>query len=112
MKTSTFNQTWETTGAIKTVKGEIVVTMNYISKTITGHNPSTHDDVTKNIPVHKIEGWIDGVIYYQDMNAESEHGVILSVDHCKKQMEATMYQRANSQPVKTFLDKMSDLGFK
>ena len=91
------------------VKIEIVATMNYTSKTITGTHAGTHDDYSKNIPVHKVEVFINGEIWEKELDLtseimlynESERLIKIALGHCQN--------LATSEPVKTFGEKMQDL---
>lgn len=98
-------------GAIKTIEGKIVVTKNYSTKTITGTNASTHDDYKKDIPIHKIEGFIEDKIWWIQNNIETEHLLLSEAERCEKQMSEHMITLANSEPIKSFEDKMKELGF-
>lgn len=109
MKQSTFKKVVSATGSQGTVSAEVVATMNYTSKTVNGTNPSTHDDYSKDIPVHKIEVFVNGSLWAKELEltselmlyVESERQISLAEEHCKK--------IANMEPVKTFGQKMQEL---
>lgn len=109
MRQSTFKKEVYATGSQGTVKAEIVATMNYTSKEITGTHGVTHDDFTKTIPVHKVEVFINGKIWEKELELtselmlynESERLIKIAKEHCEN--------LANSEPVKTFGEKMIDL---
>lgn len=111
MKQQIFTQEWETMGSVSTVKGKIVVTMNYTTKNITAHNHSTHDDIPRTIGIHKIVGYINGKVWWNSGDLDSENIVLSESERCKKQMQSDMDNLANTQPIKTFADKMKGLGF-
>jgi len=109
MKQSIFKKEVSATGSQGTVKAEIIATINYSSKTISGTHSSTHDEYSKNIPIHKIEVFVNGNIWEKEMNLdsglmvynESERLINIAKEHCEK--------LANSEPVKSFGDKMASL---
>lgn len=109
MKQSIFKKEVFATGSQGTVKAEIVATMNYTSKTITGTHSGTHDDYEKNIPVHKVEVFINGNIWEKELELtseimlynEAERLINLAQEHCTK--------LATSEPVKSFGEKMQEL---
>lgn len=109
MKQSIFKKEVFASGSQGTVKAEIVATMNYTSKTITGTHAATHDDYEKNIPVHKVEVFINGKVWEKELELtseimlynEAERLIEIAQEHCQK--------LATSEPVKTFGEKMSEL---
>ena len=109
MKQSIFKKEVFASGSQGTVKAEIIATMNYTSKTITGTHAGTHDDYEKNIPVHKVEVFINGKIWEKELELtseimlynEAERLIKIAQEHCQK--------LATSEPVKTFGEKMSEL---
>ena len=109
MRQSTFKKEVSATGSQGTVKAEIVATMNYTTKKITGTHAGTHDDFEKNIPIHKIEVFVNGNLWEKELELdselmlynESERLIALAKDH--------VTNLANSEPVKTFGEKMIDL---
>lgn len=112
MKKSEFTQEWEVKGTVRTVKAKIVVTMNYSSKNYAYYNPFTHDDEQRAMSIHKIEGYIDGNLWWKDVDVKNENIILSEVARCKKQMNEEMQKKANSVPDKSFVEKMQDLGFK
>lgn len=110
MKQSIFKQEWEVTGKASTVKGEIIVTMNYDTKTVVGTHAGTHDDYSRTNPVHKLESFIDGKIWWKKTDLNTEYSVLQEAEHCKKAMQEHMAMLSNDM-TKTFVDKMTDLGF-
>ncbi len=109
MKQSIFKKEVFATGSQGTVKAEIVATMNYTSKTVTGTHSATHDDYSNSVPVHKVEVFINGKIWEKELDLtsemmlynESERLIKIAQEHCKN--------LANDKPVKTFGEKMQSL---
>jgi len=109
MKQSIFKKEVFATGSQCTVKAEIVATMNYTTKKIFGTHAVTHDDYERNIPVHKVEVFINGSLWQsktelaseQSVYNESQRLIKLAQDHCQN--------LANSEPVKSFGEKMKEL---
>lgn len=109
MKQSIFKKEVFASGSQGTVKAEVVATMNYSTKTITGTHAATHDDYEKNIPVHKVEVFINGKVWEKELELtseimlynEAERLIKIAQEHCQK--------LATSEPVKTFGEKMSEL---
>lgn len=112
MKQSIYNQELNITGSVRTVKGIITVTMNYTTETYTYNNISTHDSEKMQRRVHKVEGFVDGNLHWKKFSLKSEHEVLSEVEACKNLMTSDMQKMANSRPIKTFTEKMNDLGFK
>lgn len=112
MRQSIFKQSFLTKGKVKTVNGELVVTMNYTTKTITGTHRATHDDFSKQVPQHKIEAFVDGNLWDKQLELDSELMVENEVVRMKDKLEKHLEIVANSEPVKSFLEKMQELGFK
>ena len=64
MKQSVFVKEWEVSGPAQTVKGKIVVTMNYNSTVVTGTHALTHDTFMKREYMSKIEGFLNDVLFW------------------------------------------------
>lgn len=109
MKQSIFKKEVSATGSQGTVKAEIVATMNYTSKTITGTHAATHDDYSKNIPVHKVEVFINGKIWEKELDLTSEIMLYNEAERLIKLAQEHCQNLATSEPVKTFGEKMSEL---
>lgn len=112
MRQSIFKQSFLTKGKVKTVNGELVVTMNYTTKTINGTHAVTHDDFTKQVSQHKIEAFVDGKLWDKQLELDSELMVENEVERMKDKLEKHLETVANSEPVKSFVEKMQELGFK
>ena len=112
MRQSIFKQSFLTKGKVKTVNGELVVTMNYTTKTIKGTHAVTHDDFTKQAPQHKIEAFVEGKLWDKQLELDSELMVENEVEQMKDKLEKHLETVANSEPVKSFVEKMQELGFK
>jgi len=111
MRVSRFTKTLSVAGSHGVITGTIEVTMNYASTTIKGTHAVTHDDYVKPMSVHKIEGYIGDKIHWKQADLNDENRVLNEVERCEKQLLADMHDMANKEPVKTFADKMKDLGF-
>lgn len=109
MKQSIFEKEVYATGSQGTVKAKIVATMNYSQKTITGTHAVTHDDYSKTIPVHKVEVFINGQVWNKELELSSEMMVYNESERLIKLAKDEVEKLANSVPVKTFGEKMSDL---
>ena len=72
MKQSIFKKEVFASGSQGTVKAEIVATMNYSSKRIKGTHSATHDDFERSVPVHKVEVFINGKIWENEVELTSE----------------------------------------
>lgn len=111
MKKSTFEKEFTVVGNFKTVHGRILVTMNYNQKEIIGTNNATHDDFKKTAYVSKVEGFIDNVIHWKELDVMSEHLILHEVQRCETQLREDMKVLANKEKEKCFADKMKILGF-
>jgi hypothetical protein len=111
MRQSTFKQSFQKTGKVRSVTGELIVTMNYKSKTVTGTHAVTHDDYSRQISQHKIEMFIDGILWKEVLELDSEAMVENEIKKAKSLIEKEIDSISNSEPVKSFSDKMADLGF-
>lgn len=109
MRQSTFKKEVFATGSQGTVKAEIIATMNYDSKTIKGTHAYTHDDFTKNIPIHKVEVFINGKIWEKELDLDSEIMLYNEAERLIKIAQEHCTNLANSEPVKTFGEKMTEL---
>lgn len=111
MRISRFDKDLSVTGPNGTIKGQIIVTMNHLSSTVTCTHAVTHDDYKKTVYMHKVEGLVDGHIIFQDKSCLSERDVVSQVKNCEKQILEQLQLLANKKPALTFLDQMKELGF-
>jgi len=111
MRQSTFTQEFTQTGPLQLVTGKIVVTMNYTTKTITGTNASTHDDYSTQVTLHKVETFINGQVYQKELEIRDESLVIIKTKELKKDLQTRIEKMSNEEPVKTFTQQMTELGF-
>lgn len=109
MKQSIFKKEVFATGSQGTVKAEIVATMNYTSKKNTGTHAATHDDYSENIPVHKVEVFINGKIWEKELDISSELMLYNEAERLIKIAQEYCQKLATSEPVKTFGEKMQEL---
>lgn len=111
MRQSIFKQKLTKKGKAKTVNGELVVTMNYKTKIINGTHAITHDDFTKQVYQHKIEAFVDGKLWDSRLELDSELMVENEVERMKDEFEKHLETVGDLEPVKSFIEKMHELGF-
>jgi hypothetical protein len=109
MRQSFFKKEVSATGSQGTAKAEIIATMNYDSKVIAGTHPSTHDDFSKRIPVHKVEVFVNNNIIYKSLGIQSEDDVYSESERLIELAILYVENLATHKPVKTFGDKMTEL---
>lgn len=112
MKVSQFTQELYVAGSMRSVSGKIVVTMNHTTENYQYNNPSTHESEPKSRSLHKVVGYINGSIYWENNDVKSEESVITETTKCKHILLKNMESLGNSQEQKSFVDKMKELGFK
>lgn len=112
MRQSIFKQSFQKSGSVRNVTGEVVVTMNYKTKTVTGTHPVTHDDYSRQVSLHKIEMFIDGKKWKEVLELDSERMVENESIKAKQQIEKRIDDLANTQPEKCFSERMAAIGFK
>ena len=112
MSKSIFKQSFLIKGDVKTVNGELIVTMNHITKIFNRTHGITHDDYTKSISLHKIEAFVDGKLWDKQLELVSEQMVENEVERMKDKLVKHLEIVANSGPTKSFTEKMQELGFK
>jgi len=109
MKISTFRKEVFATGSQGAVRAEIIATMNYTTKTITGIQPSTHEDFLRNILIHKVEVFINGKVWEKELELTSEMMLYNESERLIKIAQDHVTKLANSEPVPTFGEKMASL---
>lgn len=109
MRQSIFKKEVFATGSQGTVRAEVIATMNYTSKVITGTHAGTHDDFSKQIPLHKVEVIINGKVWEKSLELTSEIMLYNESQRLIKIAEEDCQKLATSEPVKTFSEKMSEL---
>ena len=109
MKQSIFKKELSVTGKNGTFTGLVIATLNHTTKSISGTHAGSHDDYTKTIPVHKVEGFVNGKIW--SGNPEIHHeALVLSVSQQMiNAVEKELLKLANEDPEPTFIDKMTKL---
>lgn len=90
--------------------GNILVTMNYTTAVVNRTNPSSHEQYEKVIPLHKIEGYINNKLHWKQLDLDHENMVLNEIERCEKQLLDDMHKMANEEPIKSFADKIKDLG--
>ena len=111
MRQPIFKQSFLSKGKVKTVNGELVVTMNYATKAISGTHAVTHDYFTKQVSQHKIEAFVEGELWDKQLELDSELMLENEAERMKDKLEKHLENIANSEPVKSFVEKMRELGF-
>ena len=112
MRHSTFKQSFQKSGSVRNVTGELVVTMNYKAKTVIGTHAVTHDDYSRQVSLHKIEMFIDGEKWKEVLELDSERMVENESIKAKDQIEQRINDLANTEPEKPFFERMAAIGFK
>ena len=109
MKQPIFRKEVSATGKYGTFKAEIIATMNYGSKTVTGTHAGTHDDYEKQIPVHKVDVFINKELVHARVDLESETALYKECELAIKLASERIHVLATDAPVKSFIDKMWEL---
>lgn len=109
MKQSIFEKEYTVSGKNGTFKALVKVTMNYTTKPIKGTHAVTHDDFTKDIPLHKVETIINGQMWKEVKELESEERVLFETQKARNEANSRIQTLANEEPAKTFLDKMNEI---
>lgn len=110
MKQSYFTKNLSIQGSVRTVTGRVKVHMNSGSSIVTGTHAATHDDYTTKVYTHSITSDIDGVPF-ADKTVSNEAEVIQAVEEITEITVSHMSLLAEAKPVKSFLEKMRELGF-
>jgi len=109
MKESIFKKDFTIAGKNGTFTGCVMATLNHTTKTITGTNAVTHDDYTKTIPIHKVEGFIGGNLWCNDKLILTEGRVLSVSNEMINAVERELYRLANQDIEPTFIEKMNKL---
>lgn len=109
MKQSIFKKDFTVTGKNGTFTGSVVTTLNHTTKTISGTNAITHDDYTKTIPIHKVEGFISGNLWNKDNLISTEERVLSVSKDMINAVERELSRLANKDKEPTFIEKMTKL---
>jgi hypothetical protein len=109
MRQSIFKKQLTATGKQGTVNAEVITTMNYDSKTITGTHAATHDDYSRNVPVHKVECFLNGKVWKKSEALDSELMVFNESEKWIRETNLYIQKLANEEPIKTFGEKMCEL---
>ena len=99
----TFKQSFQEKGEVRSVTGELIVSMNYFLKPIQG----THGTMN----THKIEVFIDGKLVDGVYEIESDATLLKQIEKVKPKLIQKLKELSNQQPEKSFVDKMKELGF-
>lgn len=109
MRVSTFRKHLSATGTHGTVRAEVVTTMNYETKKINGTHFSTHEDFASNIRLHKVEVFIDGVIWQGTDKLNTESAVLKESERWIKEAANHIVKLSKEKPKKGFSEKMNEL---
>jgi len=108
MKKYTYKEEFH--GTEQTVLLEIMLTMNYESKTTEKEGGFT-DGLKTTIHYHKIEVFVDGTMCHKVPKINSERDAIRLVKQTKETYEKVAKQKADTKPEKTFHVELLELGF-
>lgn len=111
MKKSIFTKELKVIGKVRGVTGKIIVTMNHSKTTHTGTNNFTHDDYSKVVTTHRIEGYIGDTRIHDVIHLTEESQVLATVKTIEKSMLERMQISADNPDQKTFEAQMAALGF-
>lgn len=109
MKQSVYSKEYSATGKNGTFTAEVTVVMNYSSKILPGHNPSTHEDTSLSSPVHKVEVCVDGKFWKKVEQIESEAKVLEETEKLRNETLAHLEELAKCDPVVSFTDKINEI---
>ena len=109
MRQSSFEKELSATGSQGTVNAIVKASLNYRTKTVTGTHSATHDDFTKNVGVHKVESYVNGILWKSSTELDSELMVLNESEKLLKETISHIADLANTEPVKTFAEKMQEL---
>lgn len=104
-----FKKELSATGINGTIKGELIATMNYGKKHITGTHAGTHDDYEKDIPIHKVEAFVNGILWSKVDEITSENMLLNDSKDLHDKLVDRLFSLASEEPVKTFVDKMNEI---
>lgn len=109
MKQSIFKKELSATGKNGLFKAEVIATMNYSTKTIKGTHAATHDDFEKEIPVHKVEIFINGECFNSEKEIQTEKELFAFSQAAFMSARNRIDVLANEEREKTFTEKMIEL---
>lgn len=109
MKQAEYKKELSVTGKNGTFTATIIATMNYSTKLISGTHPSTHDDYTRNVPIHKVEAIINGKVWNIVDEIISENMVLNETKTLLNKTNEYLEDLCNNEPPQTFTEKMEDL---
>lgn len=109
MKLSTFEKQLFATGPNGKFEATILVTMNYSTMTVTGTNPSTHDDYTATRPIHKVQVLINGAVWKDADRIREEKDVIILTEKLLNEAFDHLKFLATEPPQKSFDQKITEL---
>lgn len=91
------------------VTAEVITTMNYDLKYVTGTNASTSETYSRNVPLHKVECFVDGKLWKSVEGIETEWMVFNESETRIRETKKHIEKLSDEEPVKTFAEKMSEL---
>lgn len=109
MRISVFEKEVFGKGSQGVVSAKIIATLNYGTKPVTGTHAVTHDDFSKNVPIHKVEVIINGKVWLREHELVSEIQVYNESQRLIKLAQEHVDKLANSEPVPSFAEKMREL---
>jgi hypothetical protein len=115
MKQSIFTKEITIEGKNGTMIGRIITTMNSGEKTVSGHNPSSHEDTSRKVPTHKVETFINTLSgrpeprkIEREILSESEV-LRISKEMIDDLTEYLTLKANEDKPGQSFEDKMTEL---
>lgn len=109
MKQSVFKKSFSHSGKNGIFTGYVIATLNHTTKTIAGTHAVTHDDFTKTIPIHKVEGFIMNKLWSNNPEILTEERVLSVSNEMIRAVQAELIRLANQDTDPTFIEKMNKL---
>ena len=109
MKQSIFKKDFSVTGKNGTFTGSVIATLNYTTKTITGTHAVTHDDYTKQVPLHKVEAFISDKLWSSNDDIYTESSLLSISLEMMEALNKKLTALAFENPEPTFIEKMTRL---
>ncbi|HYD90917.1 MAG TPA: hypothetical protein VEA37_05435 [Flavobacterium sp.] len=109
MKQSVFTKVYTEKGKNGTFTGRVVATMNYSTKLVTGTQAVTHDDFSRNQPIHKVETFVNEKLEHTESNLLTEDAVLVAVAKAKNTVLLRIQALAHDKPSETFEQKINNI---
>ena len=96
-------------GKEREVKAQVIATVNFRSEVQTGYSSMTHDDYKQTVYLHRVQAFIDNVLFKEFDKINSESELLKRSKELIELTEAEIKARADRPKVKPFSDEMSEL---